>query len=102
MEKIDISILLTFHNEGIVAHKTFLALKRMLHRLDDNGISHEIIAHIDNGDDETIRYINSIKKDLKLRIFENSFGNPSASRNFIINEARGKYVCLMDGDDLFS
>lgn len=102
MEKIDISILLTFHNEGIAAHKTFLALKRMLHRLDDNGISHEIIAHIDNGDDETIRYINSIKKDLKLRIFENSFGNPSASRNFIINEARGKYVCLMDGDDLFS
>lgn len=102
MTNIDISIILTFHNEGIVIHKTFLSLRRMLLRLDDNNIKYEVIAHVDNGDECTLNYIDKVKEDFKLRVFLNSFGNPSASRNFSINQARGKYVCLMDGDDLFS
>lgn len=102
MAVLDISVILTFHNEGVVAHKTFLALRRMLDRLDEEGISYEIIAHIDNGDLETKKYIRRARKKWELKVYENSFGEPSQSRNFAISKAGGKYVCLMDGDDLFS
>ena len=102
MSNPDISIILTFHNEGMVIHKTFLALDRMTKQLDNNNVSYEIIAHIDNGDETTTNYIKSIEKSHKLRVFYNSFGEPAQSRNFSIEQANGKYVCLMDGDDLFS
>lgn len=102
MNNPDISIILTFHDEGIVIHKTFLALDRMLKKLDENKVSYEIIAHIDNGDEKTINYIKSIEKSKKLKVFYNSFGEPAQSRNFSILQATGKYACLMDGDDLFS
>ena len=102
MIKPDISVILTFHNEGIVIHKTFLSLKRMLEQLDKNKVSYEVIAHIDNGDERTRDYLARHKDELSLNIFENSFGSPSLSRNFAVEQANGKYVCLMDGDDLFS
>lgn len=102
MKSLDVSVILTFHNEGVVIHKTFLALKRMLKKLDEDKISYEIIAHIDNGDDSTRLCIEREGKSQKLRVFENSFGEPSQSRNFAVSKAKGKYVCLMDGDDLFS
>ena len=86
----------------MVIHKTFLALDRMTKQLDNNNVSYEIIAHIDNGDEATTNYIKSIEKSHKLRVFYNSFGEPAQSRNFSIEQANGKYVCLMDGDDLFS
>lgn len=102
MKNVDISIILTFHNEGVVIHKTFLALDRMLKKLDDNGVTYEIIAHIDNGDEKTKQCIKKEGEERLLRVFENNFGEPSQSRNFATSKAKGKYVCLMDGDDLFS
>ena len=74
----------------------------MLEQLDKNKVSYEVIAHIDNGDERTRDYLARHKDELSLNIFENSFGSPSLSRNFAVEQANGKYVCLMDGDDLFS
>lgn len=102
MVDLDVSVILTFHNEGAVIYKTFLALRRMLDRLDDAGVTYEIIAHIDNGDAETKKRVEQANKMLGVRIFENSFGEPAQSRNFAVSQAKGRYVCLMDGDDLFS
>ena len=102
MKSVDISIVFTFHNEGMVIYKTFLALGRMLKRLDENGVSYEIIAHIDNGDAKTKKYINELGNKFAIRVYENNFGEPSQSRNYAVSKANGKYVCLMDGDDLFS
>lgn len=98
----EVSVILTFHDEGLVVHKTFLALRRMLKKLDDNRISYEVISHIDNGDKVTTDYIEGIADEWGMKVLKNSFGEPSSSRNYAIREARGKYVCLMDGDDIFS
>lgn len=102
MKGFDISIIYTFHNEGMVIYKTFLALERMLKKLDENGINYEIIAHIDNGDAKTKKYVDELGKKFVIQVYENSFGEPSQSRNYAVSKANGKYVCLMDGDDLFS
>lgn len=102
MKSVDISVVFTFHNEGMVIYKTFLALGRMLKRLDANNVSYEIIAHIDNGDEKTEKYISNLGKRFNIKVYRNSFGEPSQSRNYAAAKATGKYVCLMDGDDLFS
>ncbi len=102
MKSLDISVIYTFHDEGVVIYKTFLALRRMLKWLDDGGITYEVIAHLDNGDEKTRSCLKRVKREFNLRIIENSFGEPSRSRNYAVNQANGNYVCLMDGDDLFS
>lgn len=102
MVSIDVSIILTFHNEGAIVYKTFLSLRRMLDRLDEENVGYEIIVHIDNGDFDTKKYIKKIKESWDIKVYENSFGEPSQSRNFAVSKAKGKYICLMDGDDLFS
>lgn len=102
MKSLDVSVILTFHDEGVVVRKTFLALERMLKKLEEGGITYEVIAHVDNGDNKTRKCIDVVKEKLGLRVFENGFGEPAQSRNFAVKKAKGKYVCLMDGDDLFS
>ena len=101
-KNIDVSVILTFHNEGAVAHKTFLALDRCLKKLDEAKVSYEIIAHIDNGDEPTLACVEKAAQTRDIRIFKNKFGDPSSSRNFAVKQARGKYLCIQDGDDLYS
>ena len=46
-----------------------------------------------------------MKKDscfTNCNVFRNNFGDPSESRNFTISKASGKYIALIDGDDIYS
>lgn len=96
------SVIVTFHNEGLIAHKTMLNLFEILRPFDDEKISYEIILHVDNGDSDTLAYLQRYRDDSRIRIIENSFGNPSDSRNFCVKAARGRYLALLDGDDILS
>lgn len=102
MKSVEVSIIVTAHMEGLLAHKTMLSILRSAKLLEDNKISHEYIIHIDNGDEATVEYCKQYQKDPRFRIFTNSFGEPAQSRNFAVEQARGKYVTLIDGDDLIS
>ena len=55
-ERICFSIVITAHNEGLLAHKTILSVLSAFEGLKEEGISTEIIIHIDNGDKETKDY----------------------------------------------
>lgn len=98
----DISIILTAHNEGILAHKTMLSVFRSISKLDENGISYEIIIHIDSGDPATKQYFKRYDGDSRIRVFQNTFGDPALSRNFSVENSRGKYVACFDADDLLT
>lgn len=100
--KLDLSIVITSHREGIVAHKTILSIFRALEPFDKEHIPYEIIIHIDSGDEPTRAYYERYKKDRRFRIFENSYRDPAKSRNFAIGKARGKYTAILDGDDMVS
>src|SRR5690606_32514889 len=82
--KLDLSIVITSHREGIVAHKTILSIFRALEPFDKEHIPYEIIIHIDSGDEPTRAYYERYKKDRRFRIFENSYRDPAKSRNFAI------------------
>lgn len=99
---VDLSVIITAHAEGILAHKTILSVFRNLEELDKDSFSYEIIVHIDNGDAATLQYYERYANDPRFTIYKNSFGNPADSRNFAADHARGKYAALIDGDDMVS
>ncbi len=101
-KKIDLSVIVTAHNEGLVAHKTMRSLFDAVQRLEDEGFLCEFVVHIDNGDLETKRYFRRYKNRRNFRIFENNFGDTGPSRNFAISHALGEYVGVFDGDDLIT
>lgn len=101
-KKLDVSVVVTAHSEGILAHKTMLTVFRAAARLEKSNISYEILIHIDNGTDETKSYFERYKNDKRIKLFHNQFGDLSESRNFTIDQARGSYIALADADDLYS
>lgn len=101
-KKIDLSVVITAHNEGLLAHKTMLSVFEGVKRLKDAGYTYEIIVHIDNGNKETKQYFNRYIKRDDVRVFSNEFGDLGSSRNYAAKEANGEYVSFLDGDDLMS
>lgn len=100
--KIVLSVIVTFHQEGIIAHKTMLNIFDLLEPFKEQNLKFEIIIHVDNGDNDTISYLKRYEKDPSIRIFENSFGNPADSRNYCVKKSHGRYLALFDGDDIVS
>ena len=98
--KLDLSVVITFHLEGKIAADTIESVKQSLNNCN---FEYEIIAHIDKGDELTTKTVEKAFVDIpNVRIFKNSFGDLSRSRNFCTEMARGKLISFMDGDDLIS
>ena len=101
-KNIDLSVAITAHEEGLLAHKTMLSVMLGLKEVISQGYSAEIIIHIDNGDERTKKYFKRYKNIKNFSIYENSFGDSGMSRNFAARKAKGKYVAFVDADDLYS
>lgn len=99
---IDLSIIVTAHNEGLIAHKTMLSLFEAAKKLDEHDISYEFIISIDNGSHETIEYFSQYNNEGKFTLLNVSLKDLSASRNNATQQARGRYITFLDADDLVS
>ncbi|MDO4746781.1 MAG: glycosyltransferase [Candidatus Saccharibacteria bacterium] len=93
---------ITAHAEGVLAHKTMKAVFAGLEELDAKKYPYEIIVHIDNGTEPTINYFKRYEKDKRIRIINSHFGDLGMSRNCIAENARGKYISFLDADDMLS
>lgn len=102
MKRYDLTVAVTAHNEGLVAHKTMRSILEATKRLEEKKISYEILIHIDNGDQITKDYFKRYAKMPNVVIYENNFGDPGPSRNFLAQKASGEYLTFLDGDDLIS
>lgn len=100
-KKPDISIIVTAHHEGLLSHKTMRSIERAIKPLEKGGYSYEIIVSIDYGDDITIDYFKNYTT-LPVTIIQGKYRDLSASRNAAIKEARGKFISLIDADDLMT
>ena len=94
----DLSIIVTAHNEGIVAHKTMLSLFRALKEVPD--IKYEIVVHIDRGDAATKDYFDRYKDNKAVKIVFGDFGDLGLSRNNAMKHATGKFIQIIDADDI--
>ena len=102
MKRYDLTVAITAHNEGLVAHKTMRSILEATKRLEEKNISFEILVHIDNGNQETLDYFDTYKNNSNVLIFKNKFGDLGSSRNFLVQKASGEYISFLDADDLVS
>jgi len=99
----DLSIIVTAHHEGLLAHKTMRSVERALKPLEEVGVTYEILVSIDRGDKDTIDYFNKYQDSHdSISIYQWDFGDLSQSRNAIIKKSHGRFVSLIDADDLMS
>jgi len=101
-KQIDISVIVTSHNEGLIAHKTMLSVFAAIKEIEKAGYSYEIIVSIDNGDDQTLSYFNRYKHEKHIKLLNVDFKDLSSSRNNASKAAQGSYLSFIDADDLMS
>jgi glycosyltransferase involved in cell wall biosynthesis len=99
MKKPKLSVVITAHREGLVAHKTVLSVLAGLEKITEPW---EVVVNIDNGDEVTEEYFSRYEDDRRFVINRTSLGDPGSARNAAIKVTRGKYVAVLDGDDMLS
>lgn len=101
---VDISVVLTLHAEGRIAHRTFRALASAITLAQQQGLTVEIVAVMDRVSDsilkQTVRHWSSIFDGI-LFTYEVDFGALSLSRNYGVLKSNGNYISIHDGDDLY-
>ncbi len=99
---VDLSIIVTAHNEGIVAHKTMLSIEEAVKELADAGYSYEMLVAIDSGSEETSRYFTQYASTHTVTVLNGTYNDLSSSRNAAVTQCNGQYVTFIDADDLMS
>jgi len=99
---IDISCVLALHGEGLLAHKTIRAIHRAAAYAEGGGVSSELVIVLDRSTPETRRYVETSPSIGADRIISADFGDLGLTRNLGVEQSRGKYIALFDGDDLVS
>lgn len=99
----DVSAVITFHAEGVLAHPTLHSIERCRNFAEERGLSVEFVITLDNADAETRRVVT---QHPALRpndqVHEVSFRDLSSCRNFAVAQSGGRYIGTFDGDDYFS
>ena len=101
----DITVAITCHAEGILLHKTLLAVAQSIeHALETKpSLSFQVFVHADNATPQTTDYLKRLSIHFpSYDIVNNTFGDPGKARNECLRIAKGKYVSFIDGDDLMS
>lgn len=102
-QNISLSVIVTAHSEGILLHKTLKSIDRAAQILKDRGFTYEVIVHIDSATSNMKAYLSANKSYLdQFIVYENSYKDAGASRNFCVSKAAGTFVTFIDGDDLVS
>lgn len=100
---VHVTLLITFHREGILAHSTLNSIERCRRYARAAGIATEYVWVLDSVDDETRRVLNSHPCATgSVRVVEVAHRDLGASRNSGVAAARGNVVAILDGDDYYS
>jgi glycosyltransferase involved in cell wall biosynthesis len=100
---VDVSVVLTCHREGVIAHPTMRAIERARAHSHAAGLVTELIVTLDRADEETARVVGAFPRqapgDRLLRV---DCGDLGEARNAAIAAANGRYVAICDGDDYYA
>ncbi len=101
--RFDISVCITLHRENKLAYRTLTNVASQISYAQAHDVTIEVLLHLDRPDSATRKLVKDFSDFLcKTRIYENSFGDPGVSRNFLIEKVNGKYIAFIDADDYFT
>lgn len=101
----DISMIMNFHAEGVLAQWSLLAFQRMRAAAYFQGIAVQLVAVLDCADADTRRIVTghvALEDQDQDQVIEVSHADLGLSRNAGIPHAKGRYVAYLDGDDYCS
>lgn len=103
----DISVIVTGHREGDGCLPTLTALARTLEVAAVAGLVVEVLGVLDRADDATVAVFaralggsGIVGRLAAGRTLTTDHGDPGAARNEGVLDARGEWVCVLDGDNL--
>lgn len=103
----DISVIVNGHREGATSVPTLAALARALEVAADSGLAVEVVGVLDRADEATVSVFTDALADdgivgrlAPTRLVTTDLGDPGAARNEGVRLARGRWVCVLDGDNL--
>lgn len=97
----DISVVITAHHEGRLAHHTMRSLFRTQEHAAERGLTVQTVVVLDRPDEATTRYFSSYAGRPDVVVTSADCGDLGLSRNHGIDLSSGKYVALLDADNLF-
>lgn len=99
----DISVVVTFHNENLLAHWMLDRFARTRGHAEHQGLRVEMICVLDSANEDTVRIVthhDSLRDaDTVIRVGNRDL---ATSRNDGIRLAKGAYIGIVDGDDYYS
>lgn len=99
------TIIMTFHKEGVYAHKSLLGFQRIRDYSASHGNQVALICILDNADETTTQIVkNYVSRAGKSddQVIATQWASSSAARNTAIDHVKTEYVGFCDGDDFFS
>lgn len=99
--KYDVSVIITAHDEGVIAGPSIKSAEIAIEWAEAAGFSVERLVAYDRPTADCRSYFEQTK--LKhWRKCEFDFGDPFMTRNAAVDVASGKWISFLDADDLFS
>ena len=100
MSAVDVTAILTAHDEGAIAGMSLRSMTDAAACARDAGLSVELLAILDRPSAATRRLFADSAVRVELLLCD--FGDQGAARNFAAGRARGGFLAFLDGDDLWS
>lgn len=96
----DITAVLNLHREGLIAKPSVESFMRSAEHAKSAGYDVELIAILDRSDSVTSAILGGCGGN-RIKVYETNFGDLGKARNFASINANGKFIALLDGDDLW-
>ena len=104
----DVSVVVTAHHEGVLAHATMRSLVSACRRATESGLVVEVVVVLDRADRATEDYLAAVLEEgmfddaAEISVLEVDHGDLGLARNAGLAVARGEHAGTLDADNVVS